>query len=108
MSEIIKEIIALLGGATIVLAALFAFIGKLWLSRDIEREKYNLQKQMIQIQNELSATNKKLEAELQRSIHVDKIQFDYEFKIYQEVWSSLVSLRMVTMRLRPTIDEVEA
>lgn len=107
MDEIINDIIALLGGVTVVLAALFGFIGKLWLSRIVEKEKHELQKQVMIIQNDLSATNKKLEAELQRSIYVDKMQFEYEFQIYKEVWSSLVSLRMVTMRLRPTLDYID-
>jgi hypothetical protein len=107
MEEMFNQIMTLLGGITVVLAALFGFIGKIWLSRIIEKEKNKLQTKILKIQNDLSVTNRKLEAELQRSVHVDKTQFDHEFKIYKEVWAALVDLRTATQRLRPTLDYVD-
>ena len=86
---------------------MFAFIGKLWLSRIIEQEKASLQSKLTTLQANLNATTKKFEAELQRSVHIDKLQFDYEFKIYKEVWFALVELRIATMRLRPTFDQLD-
>lgn len=107
MEEIFNQVLALLGGATIVLAALFGFIGKLWLLRIIEREKSELQNKLAKVQSNLDQATKKFEAELQRSVHVDKVQFEHEFAIYQGVWSALVELRMATMRLRPTLDSID-
>src|SRR5690606_40823576 len=40
------QIIAALGGYAVVLAALFAFIGKIWVSRIVERERNLLQRQL--------------------------------------------------------------
>ena len=106
MEEVLNQIFALLGGVTVIVAALFAFIGKLWLSRIIEKDKHQLQKQILSINDELSTTSKKLEAELQRSIHIGKVQFEHEFSIYKEVWVTLIELRMATMRLRPALDHI--
>lgn len=107
MEEFISEILAILGGFTVVLAALLGFIGKLWLSRIIEKEKATLQQKMAEIQADLNNTNKKLEAELERSVFIDKLQFEHEFSIYKEIWEALVNLRAATLMLRPTLDFVD-
>lgn len=107
MVEIFNDILILLGGATIVLSALFGLIGKLLISRATEEIKHSFQIKVAALQSDLAKTNKKLDAELQRAIYIDKAQFDYEFQIYRDVWNNLVDLQAATLNLRPVFDYID-
>lgn len=61
----LKELITVLGGFTVILGALFTILGRIWVLRIIEREKHSLQRQ-------LDETNRKLQAELDRDLHISK------------------------------------
>ena len=95
-----KQLIATIGGYTFVVGGLAAVLGRLWVLRIVEREKFALQRQLDQ-------TNKSLQAELDRTLHVTKTQFDAEFFIYKEIWSCLVDFRMKALRIRPLVDFVD-
>ncbi|HET7332234.1 hypothetical protein [Dyella sp.] len=96
----LQQIILALGGYTVILGALFAFLGRVWLLRIVEKEKFGLQRQ-------LDETNRKLQAELDRDLHVSKIQFDAEFANYKSIWACLVDLRASTLQIRPMLDFVD-
>lgn len=95
-----QQIILALGGYTVILGALFAFLGRVWLLRIVEREKYGLQRQ-------LDETNRKLQAELDRDLHVSTTQFDAEFANYKSIWACLVDLRAATLNIRPMLDYID-
>lgn len=95
-----QHIILTLGGYTVILGGLFAFLGRVWLLRIVEREKHGLQRQ-------LDETNRKLQAELDRDLHVSKIQFDTEFANYKSIWECLVDLRASTLQIRPMLDFID-
>ncbi|GIA35922.1 hypothetical protein ACEO96_18790 [Vibrio anguillarum] len=105
--ESYNEIIQILGGTTVVLAALFGFIGKVWLAKIIENHKASLQQQLLELQAKVDATNKKLNAELQSATYISQIQLEHEYKIYQEIWALLVELKTATLTLRPIMDYVD-
>ncbi len=94
------DLLAALGGYTIVVGALAGFLGRIWVLRVVEREKFLLQRQ-------LDRTSRVLQADLDRRLHISKTQFDSELANYKEIWSLLVDLRMKTLRLRPMLDYVE-
>lgn len=101
------DVFKVLGGVTAILVALFTFISKIWLSRIIEKNKYELQVELKSVQNELDVTNRKLDAEIQNSVYISQKQLEHEYGIYQNVWASLIELNNATMRLRPMLDYVD-
>ncbi|MGF1903403.1 MULTISPECIES: hypothetical protein [Aliivibrio] len=105
--EYYDEIVELLGGITVVLAALFAFISKIWLSRIIEHNKNKLMLKLKKVEHELGIANKRLDAQLQHSVFVSQVQFDKEYRIYGEVWECLVELKIATGNLRPWMDKTD-
>jgi hypothetical protein len=104
--EVYEELLQILGGITLVLAALFGFISKVWLSKIIEAQKLEMKAKLTTFEQELKKTNKKFEAELQKSIAISQIQFEKEYLIYGEIWEALVSLKIATDSLRPIMDYV--
>lgn len=101
------DVFKVLGGVTAILVALFTFISKIWLSRIIEKNKYELQVELKSVQNELDITNRKLDAEIQNSVYISQKQLEHEYVIYQNVWASLIELKNATMNLRPMMDYVD-
>lgn len=48
----------------------------------------------------------RIELNKEKKIHISKVQFDKEYKIYEEIWSALVDLNLSTLNLRPYIDSI--
>ena len=105
--ESLYDVFKVLGGATAILIALFTFISKIWISRIVEKNKYDLQIKLNAIQHDLDASNKNLYAKIQNSIFISQRQLEHEYEIYQSVWASLIELKNATMRLRPAMDYVD-
>jgi len=81
------EVLLLFGGVQTVLTALVGYLGKLWLERTLQSEKA------------------KLEALLEKSIYVQKVQFDTEFKIYSDLWKAVCVVREAIIAAQIKITE---
>ena len=96
IEEQFTKLILLLGGGQLILTALVTFTGKMWLSYLNEKQKGEVNKEI-----------EKLKAILDKQVHVHKLQFETELKIYQEIWSILVEVRKATAKLRPIVDSFD-
>jgi hypothetical protein len=96
----VQQLVATLGGYTFIVGGLAGLLGRIWVLRIVEREKFALQRQLDQ-------TNRTLQAELDQRLHVTKSQFDTEFANYKEIWSCLVDFRIKALRIRPILDYVD-
>ena len=105
--SILSETLGLLGGVSVILTALFGILGKIWITRIADKEKGRIQEGLETLKGEIEQSNKMFQAILEKSIFVNKVQFEHEFKIYREVWEKLIELRYNTMRLRPILDTVD-
>jgi hypothetical protein len=104
MNDILTEI-----GKNTLLVGLAAFLGKLWATSIAQREQSELDVELEQLKADLQKANQKLDARLQKSIHVHRVQFEKEFEIYLALSSSLVNLRnsffSLNRNLRPIRDD---
>ena len=107
LSEIIKQVLLVAGGASVVISGLAAVLGKIWVGRVLNREKATHEADLKQMQAQLDVTNQRLKAELDKGLHIHKVQFEKEFKIYEDLWSKLVELRKAALSLRPVFDRVD-
>ena len=104
------ELLKIAGGASVVLCGLSAFVGRIWINRIANNERSEREAEIATLRANLERTNEdviaRLDAALQRTIHVDKLQFEHEYEVYRGVWKTLFSLREATMKLRPALDSV--
>ena len=49
----------------------------------------------------------KLKKENEKQLHIHRLQFDKEFNIYSELWSKLVDIRAIIVKLRPEVDSID-
>ena len=106
-SEVIKQVLAIAGGASVVVTGLAAILGKIWVGRVLNRENAAHERQLTNMQAQLDTTNERLKAKLEKGLHIHKVQFEKEFKIYEDLWSKLVELQKAALSLRPVSDMVD-
>jgi hypothetical protein len=99
ISDLSPRLVAFFGVLQVILAALIAFLGKIWLSRIQAREAAKSNERLEGLKNDLAATTKKLEAVLEQSIYMHKVHFDTEFKIYSELWPKLRAVKEASLKL---------
>ncbi len=111
VSLIYFELIKVAGGATVVLAALSAFLGRVWINRIANREAQLRDERLAELKASFDIQNAELKARLdasvQRTVLVDKIQFEHEYTIYKQAWESLFALHKSTLQLRPMMDSID-
>jgi hypothetical protein len=100
LDEFINLVLSPVGGVSVFVTALGAILGKIWVGRVLNR-------QVNQLQQKLDSTNSRLQAELDKGLHIHRIQFEKEFKIYEELWAKLIELRRATLSLRPVMDSID-
>jgi hypothetical protein len=56
------------------------------------------------VKNDYAKELEGLKSQLNAKFHAQTVRFEKEFKVFEEVWASLVSLRDATRRLRPLFE----
>jgi len=89
MSTLVNEIITLLGGAGVIILAIFAYLKQIQLTR---------------YESELTKTRDKLNKLLESEVHAKKEIFDKEFTIYEKLWDLIVELERETHEMLTLIE----
>jgi hypothetical protein len=109
---IYTELLKVAGGATVVIAAFSGLLGKIWIDRIARREATIRDEKLAELKADLDRTTAQLQARLnvnvQRSVNVDKVQFEHEYATYRSVWECLFQLQIATLSLRPIMDRHDA
>lgn len=108
---IYQELLKVAGGATLLLAALSAFLGKVWIGRIANREaqmrEAAIAELKAQFDKEAAELKSRLDVATQRTVLVDKVRFEHEYEIYKKAWELLFALQRATLQLRPTLDHID-
>jgi hypothetical protein len=51
-----------------------------WANRILEQDRRRYAEEIERVKNELERTSKRLQAELDKAVHVHRVQFETEFK----------------------------
>ena len=100
--DLILKVINLLGGLSIIITAIIAYVGKLYF----ERFKANQEAKNRELQASIDATSAGLKSKLENSVYVTKNQFDKEFIAYGDIWGAMFELKEYTLQLRPPLDRI--
>lgn len=111
VAVVYSELLKVAGGIVVVLGALSAFLGRVWINRIANLETQAREEKLAELRSVFEKQNAELKAKLdvglQRTVFIDKLQFEHEYTIYKQAWESLVVLRQATLRLRPTFDSTD-
>jgi hypothetical protein len=95
-SQIITAILATLGGGGALIIGLGAWLGKIWSSRIIEKEKAGYQREIELLKSSLAVAN---------AVNIRNSQA--QFNLYIEVWNHLQDLKSIGDRLWERVSREE-
>jgi hypothetical protein len=75
----------MLGGFQVVITGLLAFAGKIWIDSLNESHRGQINTVLAKLRAELEATSLRLQAAPDRDLHVYKLQFEKEQKVYEAI-----------------------
>jgi hypothetical protein len=103
----LSGILGLLGGLSVAMTGLIAFLGRNWLLGLINREKGNVQAELESLRAELQSMNQRLQAITEEARFMKKPESENEHKLHREVLEKLIELRYAVTRLRPVLDQAD-
>lgn len=101
--DYIDKIINMLGGVSVVITGVVAYVGKLYF----EKYKTTQEARNKELQASIDATNAGLKSKLENSVYVTKNQFDKEFSAYSNIWGAMFELKESVVSLRPPLDYID-
>lgn len=105
--EVAAAILVSLGGAGAIIIWAASWLGKVWANRILESDRRKYGEELERVRSELETSRRLLQAELDKAIHVHRVQFETEFRVLADIWAKLAVLRSAMGALRPTMDVVD-
>ncbi len=102
---ILGAVITGIGGSSVIILGLSSWLGKVWANRIFEKEKVKYGKELEGFKGDINKELQRLRTLDDKALHITKIQYEKEFKIYQEIWKALVEVVWATTRLYPTYEQ---
>ncbi|MCM3487906.1 hypothetical protein M3689_01150 [Alkalihalophilus marmarensis] len=109
MEEVFKVAAAIIlsfGGSGVILLGLSSWLGKIWASRILEKEKKEHILEIEDYKSKLQANVNRANSIIDKSVFVTKLQYDKEFSIYLEIWEKLAKCVISTKNLYPIFENV--
>jgi hypothetical protein len=94
--EIAATILLSLGGASAIVIGCASWLGKVWANRILQSDRRRYEEEL-----------ERLRGDLNKALHVRRIQFETEFKVLSDIWAKLSTLRSAMGALRPRMDIVD-
>jgi len=90
-----------------IVFALSSRLGKVWAARILEEDRARFQAALQSMEHEAQRALERLKVETQKQVLVHRIQFETEFRAYQEIWQALADAAVATLQLRPVVEFLE-
>ncbi len=105
--KVAATILVSLGGAGAIVMLCASWLGKVWANKILESDRRRYGEELERVRSELETSRRMLQAELDKVIHVHRVQFETEFRVLSDIWTKLAVLRSAMRDLRPAKDLVD-
>jgi len=105
--EVASAILLSIGGGGALVLGLSSWLGKVWANRILQNEKSQHQIEIENFKNELQKELEWLKGNQEKALYVTKLQYDNEYRIYQELWE-VMHVCIKRAKLLCTISNVES
>lgn len=99
-------VVVSLGGGGAIVVGISSWLGKVWANRILENQKAEHQKEIEGYKSELQKELERLNAIQDKALYISKVQYDNEYRIYQEIWQKLHKCTVASVRLYPGYEEM--
>jgi hypothetical protein len=105
--EIILSVIGSFATAGAIVMASASWLGKVWATRILEKEKNRFANEMFKLQSKADIELEALKKRFETNIISFNLGFQKEFEIYNNLWKAVVELRNQTVAVSLLSDSME-
>lgn len=91
--QVALAVLASLGGGGLLVFVLSSWLGKVWANRVLESDRRRYSEEL-----------ERVHGELEKAVHVHRVQFETEFGALSEIWAKLSAVRATMGEVRPMTD----
>lgn len=95
--KIVAASVASIGTASVIIAGLASFLGKVWIGRILEEKKQKNRVDLESVKNSFEIRMENIKVELSRLTDQSNMRFEHyskaQFELYSKLWSSLIDLK---------------
>ena len=95
------------GGAGAIIIALSSWLGKVWAERILQSDRIKYQTEIEKLRADLASTQQRLKSELDKTVHVHRVQFETEFRALSVIWEKMSVVRSTMGAVRPSMEVVD-
>jgi hypothetical protein len=100
--QVALSVLLSLGGGGLIVMSLSGWLGKVWANRLMQQDMAKHNRDLEELKSKFEAVNQRLQAQLDKALHVYRIQFETEFKALTEIWAKVSAVRASIAELRPS------
>ncbi len=98
------QVVAQLGGITVIATSVSTWLSNIWAKKLLEKDRQKYRSELEGLKSAYELANTRLQAELDKRIHIHRVQFETEFKALSDIWAKVTALRGTMATLRPQFD----
>lgn len=91
--KIASAVLLSVGGGGVLVLSLSGWLGKVWANRLMQNDIAAHAQELEKLKSSFEAVNKRMQAELDKTVHVHRVQFETEFKALSDIWARLSTVR---------------
>lgn len=97
--DMVSNLVIVLGGYTLILGSLFAFLGTILINRVKEKDAALYKSELATLEKNLTAKINALNAKNESIAFVHKKQYEKEFSEYQSLWELSISVYLLFQKI---------
>lgn len=102
--KVVAATLLSVGGGGMVVMAMAHWLGKMWANRLMQEDIAKHAKDLEALKFRWEGMNKRVQAELDKTVYVHRVQFETEFKALSDIWGRVSNVRAALAELRPQLE----
>src|SRR5260221_7098450 len=104
--KVVAAAILSVGGGGVIVVGLSSWLGKLWAQLLMQKDIAKYAADLESLKGKLEGANKRIQAELDKTVYVHRVQFETEFKALSGIWAKVAAVRSALAEFRPQLEIV--
>lgn len=102
--DVVARIVAYIGTGAALVLALSSWLGKVWANRILEQDKLKYKAELEKVKSKYDQELEEYKSKLEKDKTMRLRYSEYQFKLYHELWGSLMGLQLTANNLWDVAD----
>jgi hypothetical protein len=87
--KIASAVLLSIGGGGLLVIGLAGWLGRVWANRLMQNDIAAHAKDLEKLKSDFETTHRRIQADLDKAVHVHRVQFETEFRALSDIWVKL-------------------